>query len=122
METAAVKLAERILSKTIKPKVASKLSHLGELFDFEVNLKDKQVAFVIHLKGEVEPLEGSLRIIDFNFTEKEGKLLLVVRKVSLVAREWMAAALEQYWPGEVKFEISDNEYILKALKAAGMLI
>jgi hypothetical protein len=121
MEAAAVILVEKMLSKAIKPIVSSKLSNLGELSEFEVDLKDKQVAFVIHLKGEVKPLKGSIRILDFNFTEKDGKVLLIVRKVSLVAREWMAAALDQYWPGEVKFEISDNEYILMALKAAGML-
>jgi len=121
MEAAAVKMVEKMLSKAIKPTVSSKLSNLGELSDFEVDLMDKQVAFTIHLKGEVKPLKGSIRILDFNFTEKDGKLLLIVRKVSLVAREWMSAALDQYWPGEVKFEVSDNEYILKALKAAGML-
>jgi hypothetical protein len=121
MEYAAIKLAEGLLSKAFKPKVANKLSHLGELSEFEVDLKEKKAAFVIHLKGEAEPLAGSIKVLDYNLKLEGGKLILIVRKVSLDAREWMAVALEKYWPGEVIFEISDNEYIVKALKSAGML-
>ena len=95
--------------------------YLGELSEFEVDLKEKKAVFIIHLKGEKEPLEGFLKVHDYSIKEKGGKLILIVRKVSLVAREWMAIALEKYWPGEIMFEILDNEYIVKALKTAGML-
>ena len=119
VEVAAIKVVNNLLSMALKQNVANKLSPMGELFKFEVDIKEKQLTFGIHLKGEVEPLEGSLKVLDFNFTVKDGKLFLIVRKVSLVAREWMALALQKYWPGEVKVEITGIEYILKPLKAAG---
>jgi hypothetical protein len=121
IQETAITLAEGLLSKVFKPKVAKELSHFGVLSEFKVDLQGKKVVFVIHLKGEAEPLKGSLKILNFNFKEEGGKIILIVRKVSLDAREWMDVTLQKYWPGEVRFEITDNKYIVKVLKSVGML-
>ncbi len=89
------KLKDQALSWGAERAIRSQMAAYGQLLSFQIDSGSKRIDFAVVLKGESEPIFGS--ILDYELINHGPKLLLGFSRIE-TTREWITVLLETLLP------------------------
>jgi sporulation protein YlmC with PRC-barrel domain len=101
---------ESLLSNSIKQVIILylKRKNLGELKEFRVDLKKRNIHLTLLLRKEHKPLE--IVVTNYNFIKKEGKGYFTFDSIK-TSRDWNSDALEKIIGSEDRQIEVPNKYV-----------
>lgn len=89
------KLKDQALSWGAERAIRSKIIPYGDLLSFSIDSRLKRIDFAVQLKGESEPIFGS--VVDYELINHGPNLLLGFSRIE-TTREWISVLLETLLP------------------------
>ncbi len=84
---------DKMLAFIITKKVNKAMEEFGEMLNFQLDTKNKNIYFEIMLKGESEPIKISL--LKYEFIKKNEKQYIMFKEI-YASREWIDLVLKQF--------------------------